>query len=114
MLALGDATWIALGGFAVAIVLIWAVVAIVFRRPGASINAKLGNLAVTVGSIHDALNDRLEGAPTISQQVTQIAARVNALDEKVADLARDLGAHILANPGLPAAPRGPGYPRYGN
>lgn len=107
------------------------------------IQATLGALKLTVNAVHQNLNDRPPGAPSISVQVAHIDdkvdtvvatlasmtsqisnrdrlvdSRLDNLDTKVDTLTDALAAHVLANPGLPAPPprpgrRGPAGPKYG-
>lgn len=115
MIAVGDAAWITIAGSVVGLGLIVAVVVIVFRRPGGDIKAELGALKVTLGAVHDAVNDRPKDSPTLSQQVATMAEHIEQIDAKVTTVATELAAHVLANPGLPEAkqPKGPPRPRYG-
>ena len=71
-------------------------------------------MKVTLGAVHDAVNDRPKNAPTLSQQVLEMDKRLKVIDAKVTTLTTELGAHILANPGLPdPGTPGPPRPRYG-
>lgn len=122
MVAIGDPAWIAISATALGIGLLILIGIIVWRRPTAGLKAELGALKVTLTAVeqtaqavHDAINDRPAGAPTISQQVATMAARVDTIDAKLSTLTTELAAHILANPGLPehATSNGPPRPRYG-
>jgi len=104
-LAVGDAVWISVtGGFVAVVLLAVVTVALVMRR---ELRAKLGTMEVTLGSVDRAVNQRPRGSTTISQDVTRIKNRLEALDEiprkldELTVVVRDLAGRVvvLEHPG---------------
>lgn len=127
MLALADATWIALSGVALGFGLLAVVNRAVTRK--SDIRAELGSLKIMVGHVHDAVNDRPAHAPTMSHQVAMIDdkvdgvvaqldslsgqivnrdrlvdARFDSIEGRVGDIdgrLTSLAAHVFTHPGMP-------------
>lgn len=127
MIAVGDATWIALAAMALGFGVIALVLIAMFRNR--DIKAKLGTMELVLGSVHKAVNDQPEGQPTLSRQIAiigdqmstlvgnvdsltaQIAnrdrlvnARLDGLDRRVDGLDERLtilSAQVLTYPGFP-------------
>jgi hypothetical protein len=83
----GDAVWIALIGLGgiVGIVIV-TIIALVLRR---EMRAKMGGLELTLGKVYTAVNDRDDGALTISAEVSLIAAKVHDVGDAVEGLKVD-------------------------
>lgn len=78
MVAVSDAVWITLGTCGVMVALLSVVaLAVVLRR---DMNAKLGSMEITLGHVDEAVNNRDEGALTISQEVSEIHVKVTGLE----------------------------------